>query len=567
MKKISADFVRDQIIGIDSVFETPFGKRNLFYADYTASGRNLKFIEEKLQNIEKSYANTHTTDDYSGEYLTTLLHGAEKKIKELVNTDENYKIISVGSGSTGALKRLQEILGIYIPPHTKDRMFSSIKSLGCESCSILEKIKIDRPVVFIGPYEHHTNEVMWRESFADIVVIELDDEGEIDKEMLDLELKKDKYKDKVKYCSFSAGSNITGIITDTYELAKIAHSNGAYIFFDFAAVAPYTDINVRKNETSYFDAVFFSPHKFLGGPGSAGVLIFRKELYRSDLPPTTAGGGTVDFVGFTDQDYSKDIETREKAGTPPILQTIKTAFAMELKSRIGTKEIEKLEDRNKKLFFGHFRNSGKVEIMGNKNPHKRIAIVSFNIRHLDKYLHPRLVTRLLSDLFGIQSRAGCSCAGPYGHRLLHISNEMSLKYREIVVGEGISGVKPGWVRVNLHWIFTENDVRYIIDAIEFIAEYGERFLKLYGFDPVTSEWRYIGHKSSFREFSINDDFDTEKISLNDIEKFRKDYMSIAKETAEKLGKPSKKDFLKYERKIEELKNFYHCIEIKRRDNA
>ena len=358
MKKISADFVRDQIIGIDSVFETPFGKRNLFYADYTASGRNLKFIEEKLQNIEKSYANTHTTDDYSGEYLTTLLHGAEKKIKELVNTDENYKIISVGSGSTGALKRLQEILGIYIPPHTKDRMFSSIKSLGCESCSILEKIKIDRPVVFIGPYEHHTNEVMWREAFADIVVIELDDEGEIDKEMLDLELKKDKYNDKVNYCSFSAGSNITGIITDTYELAKIAHSNGAYIFFDFAAVAPYTDINVRKNETSYFDAVFFSPHKFLGGPGSAGVLIFRKELYRSDLPPTTAGGGTVDFVGFTDQDYSKDIETREKAGTPPILQTIKTAFAMELKSRIGTKEIEKLEDRNKKLFF---RKNGKVE--------------------------------------------------------------------------------------------------------------------------------------------------------------------------------------------------------------
>ncbi len=566
MKKISADFVRDQIIGNDSVYETPFGKRNLFYADYTASGRNLKFIEDKLQNIEKSYANTHTSDDYSGEYLTSLLHGAEKKIKELVNSDENYKIISVGSGSTGALKRLQEILGIYIPPHTKERMFSSIKSLGCESCSILEKIKIDRPVVFIGPYEHHTNELMWRESFADIVVIELNDEGEIDKEMLNRELKKEKYKDKVKYCSFSAGSNITGIITDIYELAKIAHRNGAYIFFDFAAVAPYTEINVRKDEISYFDAIFFSPHKFLGGPGSAGVLIFNKELYRSDLPPTTAGGGTVDFVGFTDQDYSKDIETREKAGTPPILQTIKTAFAMELKSRMGTKVIEKLEDRNKKLFFDHFRNSDKVEIMGNKDPHKRIAIVSFNIRHLDKYLHPRLVARLLSDLFGIQSRAGCSCAGPYGHRLLHISNEMSLKYRKVVVDEGITGVKPGWVRVNLHWIFKENDVKFIIDAIEFIAEYGERFLKMYGFDPVTSEWRHIEHKNKFREFSIDDDFDTGRISLNDIETFRKDYMSIANEIAKKLDKPSKKDFLKYDRNIEELKNFYHCIELRRRDN-
>lgn len=565
MKKISVDYIKDQIVGNDSVFETPFGRRNLFYADYTASGRNLKFIEEKLLNIEKSYANTHTTDDYSGEYLTELLHGAEKKIKELVNAGDDYKIISAGSGSTGALKRLQEILGIYIPPHTKDRIFSSIKSLGCQDCSILEKIKIDRPVVFIGPYEHHTNELMWREAFADIVVIDMNDEGEIDKEMLIRELKKDKYKDKVKYCSFSAGSNITGILTDIYELARIAHAHGANIFYDFAAIAPYAEINMMKDEISYFDAIFFSPHKFLGGPGSSGVLIFNKKLYRSDLPPTTAGGGTVDFVGFTGQDYSKDIETREKAGTPPILQTIKTAFALELKNKAGIKNIKKLEDRNKKLFFDHFTNSDKIEIIGNKDPHKRIGIVSFNIKHLDKYLHPRLVTRLLSDLFGIQSRAGCSCAGPYGHRLLHISNEMSLKYRKIVVGQGMTGVKPGWVRVNLHWIFGEDDVKFIIDAIEFIAEYGERFLKLYGFDPITSEWRHIDHENKSCEFSIDDDFDTGKISLKDIDDLRKEYFTTAKNIAGKISIPSKKDFLKYDRKIEELKNFYHCIEIKRRD--
>ena len=565
MKKISVDYIKDQIVGNDSVFETPFGRRNLFYADYTASGRNLKFIEEKLLNIEKSYANTHTTDDYSGEYLTELLHGAEKKIKELVNAGDDYKIISAGSGSTGALKRLQEILGIYIPPHTKDRIFSSIKSLGCQDCSILEKIKIDRPVVFIGPYEHHTNELMWREAFADIVVIDMNDEGEIDKEMLIRELKKDKYTDKVKYCSFSAGSNITGILTDIFELARIAHAHGAYIFYDFAAIAPYAEINMMKDEISYFDAIFFSPHKFLGGPGSSGVLIFNKKLYRSDLPPTTAGGGTVDFVGFKGQDYSKDIETREKAGTPPILQTIKTAFALELKNKAGIKNIKKLEDRNKKLFFDHFRNSDKIEIIGNKDPHKRIGIVSFNIKHLDKYLHPRLVTRLLSDLFGIQSRAGCSCAGPYGHRLLHISNEMSLKYRKIVVGQGMTGVKPGWVRVNLHWIFGEDDVEFIIDAIEFIAEYGERFLKLYGFDPITSEWRHIDHENKSCEFSIDDDFDTGKISLKDIDDLRKEYFTTAKNIAGKISMPSKKDFLKYDRKIEELKNFYHCIEIKRRD--
>ncbi|MBU4485993.1 MAG: aminotransferase class V-fold PLP-dependent enzyme, partial [Candidatus Delongbacteria bacterium] len=322
MKKIDPKFLRSQIIGNYAVYETPFGKRNLFYADYTASGRNLKFIEDKLLNIEKSYANTHTTDDYSGEYLTRLLHAAEKKIKESVNAGKEYKIISVGSGSTGALKRLQEILGIYIPPHTEERIFTSIKGLNCDVCNIIDKINIDKPVVFIGPYEHHTNELMWREAFAEIVVIELNENGEIDTEMLKKELKKEKFKDRVKYCSFSAGSNITGLLTDTYGLAKIAHENGAYIFYDFAAIAPYTEIDVMKDEYRYYDAIFFSPHKFLGGPGSSGVLIFHEKLYRNDLPPTTAGGGTVDYVGFFDQDYTKDIETREKAGTPPILQTI-----------------------------------------------------------------------------------------------------------------------------------------------------------------------------------------------------------------------------------------------------
>jgi len=565
MKNISVDYIKDQIIGNDSVFETPFGERNMFYADYTASGRNLKFIEEKLLNIEKSYANTHTSDDYSGKYLTELLHGAEKKIKELVNAGDGYKIISTGSGSTGALKRLQEILGMYIPPHTKERIFSSIKSLSCQDCSILEKIKIDRPVVFIGPYEHHTNEVMWRESFADIVVIELNEEGEIDKEMLNRELKRDKYKDKVKYCSFSAGSNITGLLTDTYELAKIAHSNGACIFFDFAAIAPYSEINIMKDAISYFDAIFFSPHKFLGGPGSAGVLIFNKALYRSDLPPTTAGGGTVDFVGYKGQDYSKDIETREKAGTPPILQTIKTAFVMELKDKIGIKEIAKLEDRNKKIFFDRFKDHDKLEIIGNKDPNKRIPIISFNIRHHDKYLHPRFVTRLLSDLFGIQSRAGCSCAGPYGHRLLHISGEMSKKHRRLVVDENISGIKPGWVRVNLHWVFSQKDVKFIIDTLQFIADYGERFLKLYGFDPVSAEWKHLHHETKLHEFSIDDDFKTKTIKVSEIEKLREKYLEKAKETAVQLCIPLKKDYIKCKKSIEELKYFYHCVEINQGD--
>ncbi|NOR44576.1 MAG: aminotransferase class V-fold PLP-dependent enzyme [Candidatus Delongbacteria bacterium] len=270
MKKISLDYIRKEIIGNYSVIETPYGERNLFYADYTASGRNLYFIEEKLINIEKSYANTHTTDDYTGKYLTNLLHQSEENIKQFVKAGKEYKIISTGSGSTGALKKLQEILGVYIPPATQDRIYSSIKSLGCDGCTILEQINKDKPVVFIGPYEHHTNELMWREAFAELVVVELGNDGLIDMRDLRGKLSDKKYEDRIKICSFSAGSNITGILSDPDEISKIAHKYGAYAFFDFAAIAPYVKINMQKDKDSYYDAIFFSPHKFLGGPGSAG---------------------------------------------------------------------------------------------------------------------------------------------------------------------------------------------------------------------------------------------------------------------------------------------------------
>jgi len=270
----------------------------------------------------------------------------------------------------------------------------------------------------------------------------------------------------------------------------------------------------------------------------------------------------VDYVGFFDQDYSKDIETREKAGTPPILQTIKTALAMEVKGKVGTKVIEKIENRNKTLFFDHFRDHKKIEIIGVKDPDKRIPIISFNIKHLDKYFHPRFVTRLLSDLFGILSRAGCSCAGPYGHRLLHITNDISQRYRKTIVEKGITGVKPGWVRVNLHWVFTEKDVEFIIDAVEFIAKYGDRLLKVYNFDPVSADWKHIGQAQSQFSFGLDSDFDIESINISDIGKLRKAYMKKAADAVSKLSRPSHRDYIKYERRIEELKYFYHCNEKK-----
>ncbi|MBU4485289.1 MAG: aminotransferase class V-fold PLP-dependent enzyme, partial [Candidatus Delongbacteria bacterium] len=239
-----------------------------------------------------------------------------------------------------------------------------------------------------------------------------------------------------------------------------------------------------------------------------------------------------------------------------------TALVFDLKEKFGIKKIERIENRNKKIFFDYFKENDKIEIIGNKDPTKRIPIISFNIKHIDKYFHPRFVTKLLSDLFGIQSRAGCSCAGPYGHRLLGITNDLSQKYRNMIINEGISGVKPGWVRVNLHYVFDENDIKFIIDAIEFIARHGDKFLLLYTFNPHSAEWKHKDFMQKNITIGLDSDYDIECIKYNEVEKLRTEYFTIAEKNANMLKTPSKKDFIKYDRRIEELKYFYHCLEIK-----
>ncbi len=546
MTTYDLDYITCQIIGNDLGFDTPFGERNILYADYTASGRAVKFIEDKLQNILCSYANTHTEDDYSGKYLTQLFHDALKTIKKLVNAGETGRIISVGSGSTGALKKLQEIIGIYIPPVTKERIFHSI-----------EKTGTDRPVVFIGPYEHHTNELMWREAFVEVVVIGLDSYGRIDTHDLAEKIRDKAYEDRFKVASFSAGSNITGIRTDVYEIAKICHDNDCLIFYDFAAVAPYVEINMNKDKDSYFDAIFFSPHKFLGGPGASGILVFREQLYRKDLPPTTAGGGTVDFVGFGAHDFSKDIETREMAGTPPILQTIKAALALDLKEKIGVHKIESIEAEFTKDFLARMKHIPNLEMVGRVDPEEKIPIISFNIHHKDRILHPKFVTKLLNDLFGIQSRAGCSCAGPYGHLLLGIDDEQSNKYRDIVQ-KGLFGLKPGWVRINIHYTFSKKDVDFLARAIAFVAKNGHLFLPKYTFNIQTGEWTYKGYRSRKVAFGLKNSFQTNKVDLSCIEAIRDSYFQQAQSLAEELKDLPAPSFVADNPKIEELKTFYYC---------
>ncbi|MBN1860586.1 MAG: aminotransferase class V-fold PLP-dependent enzyme [Candidatus Thermoplasmatota archaeon] len=557
MPAYDLETIRKHIIGNNVIFPTPFGDRHLLYADYTASGRGVQFIEERMQNILAAYGNTHTEDDFSGKYLTTLLHQSEKRIKELVHAGEHGKVIMTGSGATGALKKLQEIIGVYIPPATKDYLYKTIQSSTSSSHQLIEHIEQNRPVVFIGPYEHHTNELMWRESHAEVVVIKLDEKGKIDLQDLEENLSNPAYAHRWKLASFSAGSNVTGIRTPVYDIACICHRHNTFVFFDFAAVAPYITIDMNRDPESSFDAIFFSPHKFLGGPGTCGVLVFNEKIYRKDLPPTTAGGGTVIYVGFKNHDFSEDIETREKAGTPPILQAIKAAMVLELKEKIGVETIEAVERSFTKYFIEKLKEVKNIELLGDVALDERVPIVSFNIRHKDRILHPRFVATLLNDLFGIQSRAGCSCAGPYGHILLGIDNETSEKYRKCIV-HGCEGIKPGWVRVNIHYTLSQDDVDFILQAIEFIARSGHLFLQNYLFNMKTAEWNYIGFTQHTPRFSLDEAFRQHTVTLDSLPSLRASYLREAKTIEESLKRQIPPPYIKDDDALKDLTYFYCC---------
>ncbi len=487
------DRVRADIIGRDETIETPYGDRLLEYADFTASGRGFRPIERYVSYLLELYANTHTEDDTTGRLTSLRLAAAEELIKRRLNAGDRYKIISVGAGATAAVTKLQQILGIFLPPATKDRLLN-------DGALHIEESR--RPVVFVGPYEHHSNEISWREGYAEVVEIDLNESGYLDIDDLDRKLADPRLSGRQKIGSFSAASNVSGIRTDVYSVARVLHRHGALAFFDFSASAPYVHIDVDHDEECYFDGVFFSPHKYLGGPGSSGLLVIRDSVYRCDLPPSVAGGGTVTFVNETDQDYVADIEEREKAGTPGIIQTIRAALAIDLQHKLGIDEIERREHdffaRAVERLGGH----PEIEIIGDAPAEDRLAIFSFNIRTQDGYLHPRFVVRLLNDLFGIQARAGCSCAGPYGHRLLHIDPDTSERYRNYI-RRGTGGIKPGWVRLNFHYLIEDDDFEFLCAAIEFIVANGALFLSEYRFDLSGGAWEHVAEDKRPVEISID----------------------------------------------------------------
>ena len=498
--------LRAQTLGVDATVETPYGTRPLVYADYTASGRQLAFVEDYLRSLAPLYANSHTEDSTTGLTATRLLRQAEATIKARVNAGPDGRVICCGTGSTGAIHKLQEILGIAIPPATlRDLGARLADELGDEQAGrLVYDLRERGPVVFVGPYEHHSNEVTWREGLCIVVEIGLDADGQICLDDLDRHLADPQWHGRRKVGSFSAASNVTGILAPVREIARRLHAADALALFDYAAGGPYVDIDMCPDDPeARLDAVFLSPHKCIGGPGSSGVLVFHDSLYPHDLAPSVGGGGTVQYVSEVFHDYTDDVEARETAGTPGLYQVLRAALALDVKAAVGAGAIRQREHELLKRALERWGETDRVEVLGPTTV-DRLSILSFNVRDgQGRYLHPRFVTVLLDDLFGIQSRAGCSCAGPYGHRLLDIDPATSARYRQCLV-DGIHGLKPGWARVGLHFSMSDAEADYVIDAVRFVADHGVAFLADYTFDVATGAWTHRQPAAPPAAYSLTD---------------------------------------------------------------
>jgi selenocysteine lyase/cysteine desulfurase len=485
--------IRQSVIGEDHTLQTAFGEKPLVYADYTASGRSLHMIEDFIRDrVLPCYANTHTEASFTGAQTSKLREEARAQISKAVNANNEYAIIFCGSGATAGIDKLITILNL-----REQSQFDSA------DLAHSQDKKPQRPVVFIGPYEHHSNELPWRESSADVVTIPLTDNGVLDHDYLEQQLQKYQAR-PLKIGSFSAASNVTGIKTRVEKVAALLHQYGAHSFWDYAAAAPYIGINMQSTEShqgdTSKDAVFISPHKFIGGPGTPGILVVKRSLLKNSVP-AVSGGGTVVYVTPEDHQYVADDERREEGGTPAIVESVRAGLVFKLQQQVGTDVIETLEQEFVNSALERWQTNPNIRILGNTES-PRLSIVSFQIMHQQQELHYNFIVALLNDLFGIQARGGCSCAGPYGHLLLNMDMPTS-KAIEGQLNEGQMILRPGWARVSFNYFLDQENFNYIVEAIDLIAQHGWKLLPLYKFNADKGVWSYKGEASN-KMFSLHD---------------------------------------------------------------
>lgn len=474
---------RNDIIGVDQTFNSPYGHQKIIYTDWTASGRLYRPIEEKLMNQFGPFvANTHTETTVTGTAMTLAYHEARHIIKHHVNANSDDILITDGTGMTGVVNKFQRILGLRIPENLK------------EFATIPEAIK---PIVFISHMEHHSNQTSWLETIADVEVIPANDEGLFCLEALKVLLEKHKNR-SFKIASITSCSNVTGIKTPYHEVAQLMHQHNGVCFVDFACSGPYVAIDMHPQAPdAYLDAIFFSPHKFLGGPGTSGVLIFNKNLYKNNVPDCP-GGGTVSWTNpWGEHKYIDNIEDREDGGTPGFLQVIKTALAIQLKEKMGVQNILDREHELVEYIFATLNQLPNLHILANQHQ-DRLGVISFYIDDL----HYNLGVKLLNDKFGIQTRGGCSCAGTYGHYLLHVDQETSHNLVcQISSGDLIQ--KPGWIRMSVHPTTTSDEIEFVCESIRLLSENHQEWAKDYQYNPKTNEFNHKAVASLEKERVAN----------------------------------------------------------------
>jgi len=467
---------RNNIIGINQTFVSPFGEQKFLYADWIASGRLYKPIEMKLADQFAPFVgNTHSEASETGTAMTSAYHHAKEIIKKHVNAGKDDIILCAGSGMTGVINKFQRILGLRVSEQLKDFF------------NLPEELK---PVVFITHMEHHSNQTSWLETIADVVILPPNEDGLVDLQSMEdmLEIYKNR---KLIIGSFTAASNVTGVHTPYHQLAKLMHRFGGFCFVDFACAAPYVSINMHpENEEEKLDAIFFSPHKFLGGPGTAGILIFTSTLYKNKIPDNP-GGGTVDWTNpWGQHKFVSSIEMREDGGTPPFLQTIRAALAVKLKEDMGVENILGREEELIKIVFEEFTKIPKLHLLAENVIH-RLGAISFYVDGI----HYNLIVKLLNDKYGIQVRGACSCAGTYGHYLLHVCPVQSQHITDQITHGDLSE-KPGWVRLSLHPTMTNEEIYFITNAIKEVIE---------NISVWSSDYEYYVEQNEFFHKNATDD--------------------------------------------------------------